>query len=377
MERSSNRQTYIILGLIALIIILLLTLIDFSLVFELLLSADWRLIGAGTVLLILSYVFLTLRWRYLLGNRHTYQDSIHVTGSGYMFGILMQLPTTVYRVLVMERKSMAKVTESSSAIAVEIVLSLILRLIGAVVVISLLVARSREADSFLESSVIIVLGLLILIFLVVGLRERLAPGVAKLLALLPNMEDEKAQQTSASIFQAAASAGSPKRFGIALFFSICYWLCGLGYYSFVVSAFSIDGRFQILAIAAAAMTVVPISSPMMVGVFHGLLIATMVALKLANTAEATSYAIVVHIIQMVVLLLLGSWGLRRLKLNPRESIHDVRARVRRGEVEAASQTAYFWTIPSYLPSLCVFRIPNHKVKPKRRVICPLKKVLIN
>ena len=173
-------------------------------------------------------------------------------------------------------------------------------------------------------------------FLIVGLRDRLEPGVAKLLALLPNMEDEKAQRTSASIFQAAASAGSPKRFGIALFLSLCYWLCGLGFYSFVVSAFSIDERFQILAIAGAAMTIVPISSPMMIGVFHGLLIATLVALKLGNTVEATSYAIVVHLIQMVILLLLGSWGLRQLRLKPREIIHDVRARMQRGDVEAAS-----------------------------------------
>jgi len=335
-ERSSNRQTYIIIGLIVLITILLLVLIDFSAVFELLSTADWRLIGVGTVLLILSYVFLTVRWRYLLGSRHTYRDSLNVTSSGYMFGILMQLPTTVYRVLVMERKSMAKVTESSSAIAVEVILSLILRLIGAVVVISLLVARSREAESFVETTLILVGGLLILMFLVVALRERLEPGVAKLLTLLPNMADEKAQQISASIFQAAASTGSPRRFGIGLFLSMCYWLCSLGFYAFVIQAFSIDNRSQVLAIAAAAMTIVPISSPMMIGVFHGLLIATLVALKLGDTAEATSYAIVVHLIQMAVLVLIGSWGLRRLRLNPREIIRDVRTRMRQGDVEEVS-----------------------------------------
>lgn len=335
-EQTSRRQTLIIIGLIALIIVLLLTFIDFSAVFDILATADWRLIGAGAVLLILSYVFLTFRWRYLLGNRHSYQDSLSVAGSGYMFGILIQLPTTIYRVLVMERKSMAKVSESTSAIAVEVVLSLILRVLSAVLVISLLVARSREAEDFLSTSVLVVLGLLLLMFLVVGLRDRLEPAVAKLLALLPNVEDEKAQQTSASIFLAAASAGSPKRFGIAFFLSLCYWLCGLGFYSFVVSAFSIDEKFQVVAIAAAAMTVVPISSPMMIGVFHGLLIATLVALKLGNTTEATSYAIVVHLIQMAVLLILGSWGLRRLKLKPREIIHDVRARMQRGDVIADS-----------------------------------------
>ncbi|MFA9490923.1 MAG: hypothetical protein ACERK1_06810 [Anaerolineales bacterium] len=103
-----------------------------------------------------------------------------------------------------------------------------------------------------------------------------------------------------------------------------------------VLSLPIDERFQALAIAATAMTVVPTSRPMMIGISHGLLIATLVALKLGNTTEATSYAIVVHLIQMVVLLILGSWGLRRLNLKPREIIRDVRARMRRGDVEAAS-----------------------------------------
>ena len=333
-ERSSNRQTYIIIGLIGLIIFLLLTFIDFSAVYELLITADWRLLGAGTVLLILSYAFLTLRWRYLLGNRHTYRDTLYVTGSGYMFGILMQLPTTVYRVLVTERKSMAKVAESSSAIAVEVVLSLILRLLGAVLVISLLVARSRETENFLSTTLFMVAGLIVLMFLIIAFRKRLEPAAAGLIAKLPNVDESQAKGISGSIFRAAANAGSPKRFGIALFISLCYWICGLGFYAMSVSAFALDEKLQVAAIAAAAMTVVPISSPMMIGVFHGLLIATLVALKLGDTAEVTSYAIVVHLIQMAVLVLIGSWGLRQLQLKPREIVQDVRARMRRGDNQA-------------------------------------------
>lgn len=172
-------------------------------------------------------------------------------------------------------------------------------------------------------------------FLVVGFRKKLEPGVANLLARIPRIEEDQVRSTSATIFQAVANAGSPMRLGIALLISICYWLCGLGFYYLAVMSFPIDERFQALAIAATAMTVVPTSTPMMIGIFHGLLIATLVALKLGNTTEATSYAIVVHLLQMAVLLLLGAWGLRQLKLNPREIIKDVRARMRRGDVEAA------------------------------------------
>lgn len=333
-ERSNNRQTYIILALIGLIILLLLTFIDFSAVFELLASANWGFIGVGTVLLVLSYVLLTIRWRYLLGNQNSYRDTTHVTGSAYMFGILIQLPTTVYRVLVMERKSMARVTEASSAVAVEVVLSMILRLLSAVLVISLLVARSRETENLLYTTLFMVAGLIVLMFFIVGFRKRLEPAVAGLLARIPSVEEGQAKGISKSIFKAAANAGSPRRFGVALFFSLCYWISGLGFYAMSISAFSLDEKFQVYAIAAAAMTVVPISSPMMIGVFHGLLIATLVALKLGDTAEATSYAIVVHLIQMAVLLLLGSWGLRRLRLKPREIVQDVRARMRRGDTAA-------------------------------------------
>lgn len=333
-ERSSTRQTYIIVGLIALVILLLLVLIDFGAVFDFLATANWGLLGVSAVLLILGYVFLTLRWRYLFGNRHSYREMLDVTGSAYMFGILIQLPTTVYRILVMERKSLAKVTESSSAVAVEVVLSLILRFLGAVLVISLLVARSREAEDFLISSLYVVVGLLILLFLVIALRTRLEPLLARTIGLLPGVEEERAKDVSASVFHAVANAGSPRRFGIALFLSLCYWICGLGFYSFAVAAFALDQRLQVIAIAGAAMTIVPVSSPMMIGVFHGLLIATLVALKLGNTIEATTYAIVVHLIQMVILVLIGSWGLRRLQLKPREIVQDVRARMQRGDNQA-------------------------------------------
>lgn len=140
-ERSSSRQSYIIIGLIGLIIVLLLTFIDFTAVLDLLLSADWRLVGASMIMLIFGYFLLNLRWRYLLRNQHSYRDLLKVTGSGYMYAILMQLPTSVYRIIVMDRKSLANVSDSSSAIAVEVVISLILRMIGAVLVVSLLLAR--------------------------------------------------------------------------------------------------------------------------------------------------------------------------------------------------------------------------------------------
>ena len=338
-ERSSNRQTYIIIGLIALIILLLLTLIDIGGVIDILLSADWRIMAAAAVFLVLGYLLLNLRWRYLLGNQNEFRDTLNVTSSGYMFAVVMQLPTTVYRVLVMERKGMAKVTETSSAVAVEVILGFIMRLIGVVLTISFLVARSREAEDFLITTVFIVAGLLLLFFLFIGLRKRLEPLLARLLIFLPGMDDERAQHISASVFHAAATAGSPKRFGIALLISIVYWLTGLGFYAFAAQAFAPDDRFQVLAIAAAAMTIVPTSTPMMIGVYHGLLIAVLVGLRLAGTTEATSYAIVVHLIQMGVLLLMGSFGLRRLKLNAREIIQEVRARMRRGEDDLPSVEA--------------------------------------
>ena len=119
-ENLSRRQVLISLGLVILIIVLLLALVDVGEVFQMLLQADWRLLLLATACLILCYGLITFRTRYLLAGQPGYLETLKVDGSGFMLSILIQVPNSAYRVLVMDRTTSVEVPKATSATVVEI-----------------------------------------------------------------------------------------------------------------------------------------------------------------------------------------------------------------------------------------------------------------
>lgn len=124
---------------------------------------------------------------------------------------------------------------------------------------------------------------------------------------------------------------------------MAYWLCAFAFSIFVLQAFELDESISYPLVALVTVFFVPPASPLMMGVFHGVLIAPLVALNLMDTEVAAAYAVLLHAVEMVVLIALGTWGLSRLNINLREVLAEVRGRVgRKGSVEqeaAASEGA--------------------------------------
>ena len=78
----------------------------------------------------------------------------------------------------------------------------------------------------------------------------------------------------------------------------------------------------------------------------------LVALNWLGAEAATAYAVVLHAIMMVVLIVLGAWGLSRMDLNLGELMAEIRQYVQRGEkgpeaeaVEEITQEAQAVTDP--------------------------------
>jgi hypothetical protein len=128
--------------------------------------------------------------------------------------------------------------------------------------------------------------------------------------------------------------GSPRRFGVALLLTLAYWLSAFAFFFSVLQAFDLDESISYLLVALVTVFLVPPASPLMAGVFHGLLVAPLVGLGLMETEVATAYAVLLHAIEMVVLIALGGWAVRRMNINLRDVLGEVRGRVgRRGAVE--------------------------------------------
>lgn len=324
LTNTSFRQFLTTVGMAILVILLLLTLVDIGAVFDTLRYADWRLMLLGIVSLMLSYVIFSLRTRYLLNSEVGLLDTLHIDNSGFMLSILMQVPNSVYRVAALKRTTTVKTSRASSAVVVEFSQGSILRVAGLLVTITLLAGDLRGSEEPLLIGAGIVGLLLGLIFAVANYGEQVEPRLTAGLKYLPLVDKRRASGISSSIVGGLAGAGSPRRFGIALLFSLAYWVFGLGFYFFTLRAFQLD--VPMFLVALTALVIAPPFSPMMPGVFHGLLIATLIGLQLLDSDIATAYAILLHAIQMLILILLGAWGLSRMDVKVGDLLADIRRR---------------------------------------------------
>lgn len=59
----------------------------------------------------------------------------------------------------------------------------------------------------------------------------------------------------------------------------------------------------------------------MLGVYHGMAIGVLVALRLVGSSEATAYSIVLHLPQMVLWLGFGIWSFTRTDLKFSDLLH--------------------------------------------------------
>jgi uncharacterized membrane protein YbhN (UPF0104 family) len=117
------------------------------------------------------------------------------------------------------------------------------------------------------------------------------------------------------------TVGSSRRMLIALMMSLLMWGLFWIYHTVMFSALDFGlNTEEMLALAAAIMVVLPPSTPAMIGVYQGIMVALLVPFQVASTSEVTAYAILVFLVMMVLWTILGIWGLRRTRLNIREIV---------------------------------------------------------
>jgi uncharacterized protein (TIRG00374 family) len=316
--------------------------VDIDAVIDMLRQADWGQLLLGVPFLLLCYLLLLIRWRYLLGNAPSLTETQHVLFSGMMLSIVTPIPNSPFRVVAISRTTEVKATTATSSIAVEYLDSFILRLIGLTLGTVLLLGNLRGSENTLLIGAGAVILLVAALFLLVSQRERIAPPLARALARVPRVGEERAERASSAVVDLLKGTGTPKDFGVALLISIAYWVCALIFYYLALLGLGAESRVPLLLVALGALFLVPPASPMMPGLFHSVLIAPLVAVRWLSSEAATAYAVVLHAMMMVVLIVLGAWGLSRMDLNLGELVAEVRQFAQRGgedpEAEVAQET---------------------------------------
>ena len=319
-----RHQIFRAIGLVLVIILLLFLFIDFEALDEAIRATDWREYFVSVLFLLGTYGVITFRTRFLLQQKIGYFDALSVDASGFMFSILMQVPNSAFRALALNRSAGIEGSLTTSALTVEVLTGWLVRSLGVVFAIVLVAADSGDAQRPLILSLVSVGGLFLLLFSLAMHAEEIRPYLANLFGRVPRVSADRADQMATGTTHTLEHIASIRRFGIALFLTILVWVFALLFYLYAFESMNIEIAKPHLFVALAAMIVAPPTSPMMIGVFHGTVIAVVGTLALLDTNDAAAYAMTIHASQMLLLVILGIVGMRRLNLQFREIVKEIR-----------------------------------------------------
>jgi len=104
--------------------------VDLNQVVELLRLADWRYLAASVIALVVAYILLAIRWRYLLGNRPGFIPSFHSVNVSNLVNSLTPIPEVALRVLITGQGSGMSVPGATSGMLVERSLEQVMRVLA-------------------------------------------------------------------------------------------------------------------------------------------------------------------------------------------------------------------------------------------------------
>lgn len=314
----SRLGLWLTIGAIALIVVLFIMFIDLGEVIAQIRRADWRdLVGASGFLVAGMGVY-AFRWRLLLAGKPGRLVTYHAANVGHMFNILLPLRAgEPARIVYLGTQSHISVAEVASSVFVERQLEQIMRIaaLGGAILFGAGVHISWETILGVFVFLILAFGFL---FWMVHHRQRLLADWPPFLGRLPRLSEQRARQVLSELLDGLSSISSPGRLVMAFLSSLLCWSLFWGYQYLTLAALGINlSLLQKLAISVGALALSPPSAPTQPGIFHASVVVPLAAIGFDRTM-LTSYAVILHALQMVWMIGMGLWGLSRSGFGGRE-----------------------------------------------------------
>lgn len=290
----------------------------------------------GGLVLVFGIIFITLRWRFVLANKPRFFETFHADGIGYMVTVLSPIPGPAMRVVALTQSSEVSISRATPAMIVDTLLGTVMRLVALILAIILYSPLEIVTYSILIGSLLIVA---ILGFLTWFVRhpERIITWLSGLITRLPDMRGERLQRAMTDLQEGMTAINSLKGTLIALLLSLVMWSFFLIFQYLVFKALPVDlTDREMLTLAAGALVVLPPSAPAMIGVYQGILVAFLLLFRITGATTLTAYALLVFAVQLVIWLVLGSWGLIRTHMKIGDLLTLTRDVVR-GDVPESGQ----------------------------------------
>ena len=319
-KKKSSRKTWFIVLLIALVVILLAIFIDFGAVWDALRQADFGLLAIGALILLAGFLLISVRGRYLLGNQPEFLTTFNTDSISYMIRMVTPLFVPVLRVATLSMATPLTVSEITPGMMAERLLELVMRFV-ALVLAAVLISVSEVTSGWIILWVLLLLGVFYLVIRFGSHADEYLPRLSAWLGQFQRIDEERIRDPLTRLGVGLKMVGSTRRMVLSLLMSLLMWGLFWVYYAIMFEALGFGLEVdEMLALSAAIMVVLPPSTPAMIGVYQGIMVALLAPFGVADTSKITAYAILVFLVMMVLWTILGIWGLRRTRLNLREIV---------------------------------------------------------
>ncbi len=309
-SRPQLLSLLVTVALVVIILILFITLVDVRAVWEAVRRANGLYLLGGTAALVAGLAAYATRWRLLLADKPRWRSTFDAANVGHAVNTLIPLRAgEPARILVLGRMDQTPLAEITSSVVVERLFEQIMRLTalaGAVLFGAGLKLSPGAAVGGVGMVVVVFAGLWWLIRNQAIVIERWPRALAR----LPRVTEAGARRTLTHLLAGLSSVSSPRRLALAFIWSVVAWGCFLVFHILILLALPDVPSAQRLAIALGALALVPPSAPTLPGLYHGSLVGPLSAVGFDGTL-LTSYAVLLHLIQLLLMVGLGGWGFWR------------------------------------------------------------------
>lgn len=308
-EKPGGNPWLKILGIVVVIIVFL-ALFDIELIIEEIRNADWGYLGAAMGVIVISYLMMAIRLRYMLSNQPKLGYTFHATNIANMMNLITFIPVTLIKIFLMGQNKKVEIPQATSSVTLGIAFDWVVKIIALLGVI-LLRMQTTSFGQFLVVGGVLILLILGLLLLLDSKSESIVNKGAPLLGRLPVLSQEQAHDAIASFMEGLSSVGSPLHLVITMLWTLLGWVGGFLFYYLGMLALGIqlEPDLMMAGVLFAAFVVNPFS-PYLPGLYHTLLVASIYLVTQAEPGSLVAMAVVLHAALLVIWFGLGALGLR-------------------------------------------------------------------
>jgi len=308
-KKASAKWIWGTIAIIAVVFIIFALVVDIDALLAIFQQLHLGLFSIGVVFLLMGIMLITIRWRFLLLNEPSFAPTFHANSVSYMLKLLLPIPQAVTRLVTLSLVSSISIYQSAPMMMIERFLETIMRL----VVLTLAIVLIFDIPLWIAGLVIAAI-LLLAIPTFVTWFTRNASTVRLLArsARIPDLSKEKLREAMVDFQNNVSTMRAARGITVAVGYSLAMWGLFLLFFVFGFQALGIDlNTRQIVAMSATVLAILPPSTPAMIGVYQGIIVAVLLPFGHFDVNTATAYALLMFGAQLVIWIVLGIWGLRR------------------------------------------------------------------